>query len=82
MNGIVVRQSYTLRVRTAPDRVRHRESAPMRDRCKRNLCRPTWGVLIILAGYVLFSHGCHLGDEDTELMLQTPAPVAGPAKDG
>jgi hypothetical protein len=41
-----------------------------------------WSALLILAGYALFSHGCHWGDEDTELLLRSPAPVAGPSTDG
>ena len=32
-----------------------------------------WPVVLLLAGYALFCHGCH-GDEDNELLVQ-----AGPA---
>jgi hypothetical protein len=28
-----------------------------------------WPVLLLLAGYALFCHGCH-GDEDNELFVQ------------
>ena len=41
-----------------------------------------WSALLILAGYLLFSHGCHWGDEDTELLLQPPASVAEPSTEG
>jgi hypothetical protein len=31
-----------------------------------------WSALALLAGYLLFCHGCH-GDEDNELLAQTSA---------
>lgn len=34
----------------------------------------TWPVLLLLAGYVLFCHGCH-GDEDNELFSRADIPV-------
>jgi len=42
--------------------------------------RGPWGLVImtLLAGYLLFAHGCH-GDEDNELVAQgkeTPAPIS------
>jgi hypothetical protein len=38
-------------------------------------CAPIWArvaVVVLLAGYVLFAHGCH-GDEDNELFDALPA---------
>ena len=34
-----------------------------------------WPVVLLLAGYALFCHGCH-GDEDNELFLQMAHRVA------
>lgn len=34
-----------------------------------------WPVLVLLAAYLLFCHGCH-GDEDTELLAQQSSPQA------
>jgi hypothetical protein len=31
--------------------------------------RLAWPALLILAGFLLFCHGCH-GDEDTELLVK------------
>jgi hypothetical protein len=31
--------------------------------------RWSWGIIAILAGYLLVSHGCHRGNEDHELFL-------------
>jgi hypothetical protein len=52
------------------------------SRQARKLRWPVWGALIILAGYALFSHGCHWGDEDTELLIRTSSLVAGPFAGG
>ena len=37
-------------------------------------CRGPWGLVavLLLAGYLLFAHGCH-GDEDNELLAVTHA---------
>jgi hypothetical protein len=43
-------------------------------------CNPSpprlWVVLALLAGYLLFCHGCH-GDEDNELFARAGHEVAG-----
>ena len=33
----------------------------------RGLTFVRWGAFILLAGYLLFAHGCHPGDHDNEL---------------
>jgi hypothetical protein len=37
-------------------------------------CRRLWLALALLAGYLLFCHGCH-GDEDNELFVGARHPV-------
>ncbi len=48
--------------------------------------RRLWVALALLAGYLLFCHGCH-GDEDNELFAggraaMTIAPAGSPATEG
>jgi hypothetical protein len=38
-----------------------------------------WPALVLLAGYLLFCHGCH-GDEDNELLANASAMVAAHEK--
>ena len=44
--------------------------------------RRMWLAVALLAGYLLFCHGCH-GDEDNELFtsMRTPAALQGPHHD-
>jgi hypothetical protein len=30
-------------------------------------CVFRWGIFLLFAGYLLFAHGCHAGDQDNEL---------------
>jgi hypothetical protein len=36
-----------------------------------------WGAFLLVAGYLLFAHGCHGKDTDNELFAWKSGPAAG-----
>ena len=56
---------------------RRRLCEPPLNEARPVLCCLRWGLLALLAGYLLFAHGCH-GDEDNELFAWLEQQVAAP----
>jgi hypothetical protein len=53
--------------------------APVEERPQPAFGWFAWPALVLLAGYLLFCHGCH-GDEDNELLANASAMVAAHEK--
>jgi hypothetical protein len=40
------------------------------------MMRWRWLPILLIAGYMIFAHGCHLGDHDDELRWHESAPAS------